>query len=229
MAVCVLMGAPAATPKRGLYSSPLMIHRGSYTVLYDVNNGVPAAVWWMLEYRHTQGKPRGGQSYFKSDPAIPKPRPKHTDYNNSGYQRGHMCPAADRRWSKAECRSTFIMSNCAPQTIAVNTGAWLEIENRTRYETRRTKQVAVACGSLFHSSVFITTASATIRIPSSYWKIVYRLHPDTLVSVFQVPNDTVFRCMDDCRITLDSLRHIVPDSILRMACSLPPRQYNPIF
>ena len=54
------------------------------------------------------------------------------DYKGSGYDRGHMCPSADMKWSPAAQRDCFYMSNICPQDRSLNSGAWSKLENACR-------------------------------------------------------------------------------------------------
>lgn len=70
---------------------------------------------------------------FQADPHLPKEkRTELEDYYRSGYDRGHICPSADRLCSKEANEQTYYLSNIHPQTSAFNTGVWLNMENRLR-------------------------------------------------------------------------------------------------
>lgn len=50
------------------------------------------------------------------------------DYSYSGYDRGHMAPAGDMKWSKKAMDESFFMTNMCPQAKTLNTGAWKRLE-----------------------------------------------------------------------------------------------------
>ena len=57
-----------------------------------------------------------GNSQFKEDPTVPDLyKAKLSDYLRSGYDRGHMAPAADCKNSQSAMDETFYLSNIAPQ------------------------------------------------------------------------------------------------------------------
>ena len=58
--------------------------------------------------------------------------PRHSDYTNSGYDRGHMAPNADFNDTYENALMTFFIANIWPQTPEVNRVEWLRTENRTR-------------------------------------------------------------------------------------------------
>ncbi len=75
----------------------------------------------------------GERDPFQADPALPaEVRTEDRDYNGTGYNRGHICPSADRLCSKEANEQTFYMSNIQPQLWGFNGGVWLNMENRLR-------------------------------------------------------------------------------------------------
>jgi DNA/RNA endonuclease G (NUC1) len=58
--------------------------------------------------------------------------PSHSDYSNSGYDRGHMAPNADFNDTYQNALMTFFIANIWPQTPEVNRIEWLKTENETR-------------------------------------------------------------------------------------------------
>lgn len=71
---------------------------------------------------------------FSADPDLPPGRRAELeDYRGSGYDRGHMAPAADMRWSVQAMEESFYLSNMAPQVgPGMNRGVWAEIESTIR-------------------------------------------------------------------------------------------------
>ncbi|MBR1768071.1 MAG: DNA/RNA non-specific endonuclease, partial [Prevotella sp.] len=50
----------------------------------------------------------------------------------SGYDHGHICPSADRQYSKEANRQTFFLTNMQPQRNVFNAGIWAEMEQQVR-------------------------------------------------------------------------------------------------
>lgn len=74
-----------------------------------------------------------GGDPFQEDTSIPAQyRTTLADYRGSGYDRGHICPSADRLYSKDVNEQTFYMSNMHPQINSFNTGVWATMENQLR-------------------------------------------------------------------------------------------------
>ena len=74
---------------------------------------------------------------FKPDPAVAN-SPTPDDYTNTGFDRGHMTPAADSS-NPTQMSDTFYMTNMTPQYPNVNRIAWKTLEEKVR--TMDTKTV----------------------------------------------------------------------------------------
>jgi len=89
---------------------------------------------------------------FKEEIQIPTHiRATKNDYKGSGYDRGHLCAAADSSSQKA-MEDSFFLSNIAPQTPAFNRGYWKKLENHVRDLTKQYRAVHVFSGPLYLSS-----------------------------------------------------------------------------
>lgn len=107
-------------------------------LVIEWNDELKAQRWTSYELYDMSGKgyQRGSRSRywpdgdpFQADTDIPTAyRTVLADYRNSGYDRGHICPSADRLWSKEANEQTFILSNIQPQLHLFNTGIWEQME-----------------------------------------------------------------------------------------------------
>jgi endonuclease G len=106
------------------------IHKGPHVIEYFLtkeraeNGGIrPSA-------RFTQDRDGGILQNLLSENGYSLPN--HSDYTNSGYDRGHMAPNADFNDTYENALKTFFIANIWPQTPAVNRVEWLRTENETR-------------------------------------------------------------------------------------------------
>jgi len=85
---------------------------------------------------------------FRPDGLLPLGfyRVRSIEYERTGFDRGHLCPSADRTSSREANDSTFLMTNVQPQLPSMNRGPWAELESYTRRLVRRGKQVYVVAG-----------------------------------------------------------------------------------
>ena len=97
----------------------IQLQRTGYTVSYNNFYKTPNWVAWELTRQETKGDEER-KNRFVPDPDLPEPRVEHADYTHSSYDRGHMAPAADMKWSKKAMEESFYMSNICPQNQKLN-------------------------------------------------------------------------------------------------------------
>jgi len=88
-----------------------ILYRAGYTTSYNSKSKTPNWVAWHLTERHTRGEARRNMQVFTEDSDIIGKRATNNDYYNSRYDRGHMCPAGDNKWSEEAMRQTFLFTN----------------------------------------------------------------------------------------------------------------------
>ncbi|MFM9952075.1 MAG: DNA/RNA non-specific endonuclease [Saprospiraceae bacterium] len=99
------------------------------------------------------------------------------NYVSSGFQRGHMAPAADFRWSPIANKASNILSNCAPQPSEMNEGLWakLEIGIRNYLEVRPdVEALMVVTGPVLKPSLSKLNGRkpGNVSIPDRFFKVV---------------------------------------------------------
>src|SRR5256714_4539252 len=146
-----------------------LIQRDQYALDYSDANGEPNWVSWDL----TSGDiGSSGRSSFLTDSTLPVGfyRVKTTDYTNSGYDRGHMCPSADRSITDADNAIVFYMSNVMPQTPDNNQGVWESFEYYCRSLANAGDEALITDAGSGYTGAFIPSGKAAI--PAYTWKIV---------------------------------------------------------
>lgn len=119
-----------------------LVTHNTFTLSYNKERGAANWVMWHLSKSDFPGKDRSDS--FAPDTLLPADwRIKPGDYLRSGYDRGHMCPSADRTDSDANNVETFLMSNIQPQTAKLNRQTWRFWKN---IRVRRSKR----SGSVYH-------------------------------------------------------------------------------
>src|SRR5690242_10116593 len=98
----------ASTPQNPFLPQTLpLIQREGYVLQYDGKTRHASWVYEQLTAASLEGSADRAECDFMEDPLIPKTlRATKEDYKGSGYDRGHLCPAADQRASKASMRNT---------------------------------------------------------------------------------------------------------------------------
>lgn len=140
-----------------------------YALGYQSSTGIPKWVSWSL----TSGDQGSGRydGNFITDTSLPAgmKRVTHADYTNSGYDRGHMCPNADRNITLADSKETFILTNIQPQKPDNNQGIWANFETYCRNLTNSTgREVLIMSGGYGSAG---TIGTNVVTVPTHNWKI----------------------------------------------------------
>ncbi len=111
-------------------------------------------------------------------------RSKLSDYRGSGYDRGHMAPAADFRYSAEAMSSSFLLSNMVPQYHNANAGVWSAIESFAREKAGSLGRVTVISGPIV--SINGETIGNGVCVPTHTFKVI--IEPSGQTTAFVVPN-----------------------------------------
>lgn len=119
----------------------------------------------------------GGKDPFQEDLSIPKEyRTTLADYQYTGYDRGHICPSADRLNSKDANEQTFYLSNMQPQVNGFNTGVWATMESqlRTVWNTSKYRDMLYVCkgGTIDKSSQIAGYAKNKLIVPKYFFAAI---------------------------------------------------------
>ena len=164
------------------------LDKGSYQVDYRPDLGIPSIVSWSVGRADLGSIKRSSNLRFKTDKDTPKPRVTSALYTHSGYQRGHMCPSADRTSSKVAMKQTFIMSNVCPMTTNINTGAWKRVEEKERLIAREKGQCHVIAASFFFPWDTAYIGGHRVAVPHAFFKILYGKNPPKVYGMFLIEN-----------------------------------------
>lgn len=159
-----------------------------YTVSYNLDWLIPNWVAYELTREETFGEcPR--EKKFSPDPIVSGTPVLHQDYSNSGFDRGHMVPAGDMKWSAQAMRESFYTTNICPQNRNNNAGDWKDLEELARSWARAYGSVYICCGPIV-SNEATTIGARGIVVPQAFYKVFLRLKNDgTWASIgFVMPN-----------------------------------------
>lgn len=147
----------------------MVIRHLGYTVSYNNFYKTPNWVAWELTRQETEGDEERTNK-FLPDPELPEPRVTTSDYTRSGYDRGHMAPAADMKWSEQAMRESFYMTNICPQFPALNRGGWKQLEDKVRDWAIRDSAIIVITGPVVGDAH--KTIAGDIAVPDAFFKVL---------------------------------------------------------
>lgn len=150
----------------------ILLERTGYTASYNPDKRQPNYVAWTLTAERTYGNSKREKQFYEDDQLLPDHRSLLSDYYNSGYSRGHMCPAADNKWSDQAMRESFLLSNICPQTQSLNGGDWEELEAWCRKYVRSNQvSLHIICGPIFTSQP-PTLKRKRLYVPDQFFKAI---------------------------------------------------------
>jgi endonuclease G len=142
---------------------------------------------------------------FMEDPKIATGSASLDDYRNSGYDRGHLAPAADLGWSMQSMEESFYMSNMSPQLPAFNRGIWGEAEAFTRKAAKENGSLFVVSGPIFSVNMK-TIGSNRVTVPERYYKILLDVRePELKALAFIIPNRDCSEELENFVVSIDDI------------------------
>ncbi len=165
-----------------------LLCRSGYALAHDDEKKAPAWVAQRMTPERLVNRVKRTDR-FTPDPDLPKgKRAELEDYRGSGYDRGHMAPAADMRWSPQAMAESFYLSNMAPQVgPGMNRGIWSEIESTIRQWVARRGELFIYTGPIFESGSLAKIGPNRVAVPTHFYKIVFDpVRVETIA--FVVPN-----------------------------------------
>ncbi len=187
------MGMPVVA---SLTADQILLVKPQYVVSYNSQRKVPNWVSWQLNSGWLGTVSRSSTFYADSQLPSGTPQAFNSDYDGTGYARGHMCPSADRSDTSANNQATFLLTNVVPQAPTLNNGPWKGLENEERQIAASGKTAFVIAGPIFGT----TTIGASVSVPVATWKVIVALDSltPTSASVTEatqviaviMPNDT---------------------------------------
>ena len=188
--------------------SETLLQRKAYTTSYNRQTRTPNWVAWTLTKDHTYGRLQRENERFEEDIDVSTPRATYQDYYNSRYDRGHMCPAGDNKWDQTALTESFLMTNICPQNHGLNKEDWNDLEMQCRTWARRFGEVTIVCGPLFEDaegSEPRTIGRNKVRVPTGFFKVVYRPEPEPHAVGFIFRNNGSSQPWRSCVTTVDEV------------------------
>ena len=178
-----------------------------FTVSFNKDNHTPNYVAWELLGSEIAYNVERNNNFWQ-DKEI-EGCPQYKDYSRSGYDRGHLCPAADQKWSEEAMNDCFVMANMCPQDHNLNAGAWNTLENKERQWAKRDSAIVIVAGPIYEESDKKRIGNIGVRVPSAFFKAFlapYLKEPRAIAFVY--PNMSSPGNMQDYAMSIDDLEEI---------------------
>ena len=126
--------------------------------------------------------------YFNQDKLVKTGSADWRNYKKSGYSRGHLLPAGDRKFSKEAYEDTFLTSNISPQKEDFNGGVWNRLEQKTRYWAEKYDELYVITGGVLTEGL-TTIGEEKVAVPDYFYKILLDYtQPEVKAIAFLIPH-----------------------------------------
>jgi endonuclease G len=204
----LLMGNPSGATDNPAKRDNFLMRKKYFALSYNNWNGTPNWVSWCLKEGDLGSAPR---AEFYRDPTLPKDFKEvmPSDYNGSGFDRGHMCPHGDRAGTQEASAATFAMTNIIPQSPHCNQRAWADLEDYCRDLVRKKHQTLYIIsgpqgqgGEGKEGPKEVIGHAEKVTVPAKCWKVVLalddgkgdaddvkRVNRDSRVFAVVMPND----------------------------------------
>lgn len=198
------LGNPSNAQNTADSTNNYLIEKPQYVCSYNRSKGISNWVSWHSE-RQWLG-PIQRQNYFHADLELPNYIPKTETYyyTNSGFDKGHLCPSADRTNNLATNYSTFAMTNIIPQAPNVNQHNWADLESYCRYLLFHGSELYIIAGQYGiggignNNGIYTKLYNGKVTVPSNIWKVIIalpngtndlnRINQNTQIIAVNIPN-----------------------------------------
>ena len=177
-----------------------------YTSSYNTSYGIPNWVAYELTRSEAASREAERTNKFQADPKVIGKSASNSDYKGSGYDKGHMAPAADMKWSKTVMEQSFYFTNICPQAPGLNRGAWKDLEEEIREWAIRDSALVIICGPLFTKEPIKYIPETHVAIPDAYFKVVCSPYTEEARAIaFVFPNNKASKHPREYVVTIDSV------------------------
>lgn len=180
-----------------------------FTVNYNPRHRIPNYVVWELTASEAAARTADRKNVSFAADADVEGCPVPADYRKSGYDRGHMAPAGDMRWSEKAMEQCHYMTNITPQVNSLNTGAWKKLEEATRRWAAADSAVIVVCGPVLTDRLSRSIGASEVTVPERFFKVIlapYARPPRAIGFIFG--NNNMPQSMQQAVRTVDQVEEI---------------------
>lgn len=197
----------------GKLSCPeIILQKDAYIVSYNIATFCPNYVAWHLTPDRVNGSHSRSSADFHPDESLEERyQVVKYDYSGSGFDRGHMCPAADNKDTREHMYESFAMTNICPQNRNLNAGAWQDLEEQCRRWALQYRDVYIACGPIFQNDTPNTIGvqdRMEIAVPDYFFKVVLVMGEKPKALGFIYPNTSGHKALKSYCVSVDSVEEM---------------------
>ena len=200
--------------------SDQIINHTAYTLKYSEKHEQASWVAYTLKSSHTTGSVSRTDD-FRVDYKVKTGTASLSDYKGSGYDRGHLAPAGDMKWSSTVMSESFYMSNMSPQLPGFNRGIWKKLESTVRNWAVDNGKIYIVTGPILTGN-YNTIGYNDVSVPSYYYKVILDYSEPEIKGIgFILPNKKSSQSLQSFAVTINEVEqrtgidfyHSLPDKI----------------
>lgn len=197
----------------------IIVQHTGYTLCYSEQDEQPYWVAYVLTADEVFSSNSERDDNFHEDPSIPTGSATLADYRGSGYDRGHMIPAADLKWSAQAMDDSFFLSNMSPQVGAFNRGIWADLESAVRTFAAQNQEICVVTGPVLTDGPYKTIGNNKVSVPNYYYKVILDYYGNEKKAIgFILPNEGSNKSLKSFAVSVDDVEKLTG---LDFFCKLP--------
>lgn len=184
-------------------TSKQIITHAFYTLSYIEK--FEQAEWVAYNLKNTKSNNRYKRPFFIQDPKVKTQSADWRNYKNTGYDKGHLCPAADMKFSETAFNDTFFTSNISPQLHSFNDGVWNRLEEKTRYWANKYNGIYVVTGGILKGNLK-TIGKEKVAVPDYFYKILLNHNNGKIKMIgFLVPHQDSKKALYEFVVSVDEI------------------------
>ena len=192
----------------GTPAADCVVDRAGYALGYSEEHEQAAWVMYRMTREETLTRAAVRTDDFREDPNIVTFSALPSDYSRSGYDRGHLAPAEDMKFSETTMRDSFYMSNMSPQKPDFNRGVWKKLEKEVRRFAYNEGSVFVITGPILERGLKKIGRANKVSVPRRFFKIVYDETPPRKMIAFVLPNEGSTQPLSSFVTTVDEVESL---------------------
>jgi len=182
-----------------------IVEHAYFTLSYNEKQEQPDWVAYKLTRADLKNARYKRKNNFRADPDVKTKSASLADYKGSGYDRGHLAPAADFTWTALGLDESFYMSNMSPQLPGFNRGIWKKLEAKVRSWAKQEGELFVVTGPIFGKNKK-TIGKNNVGIPSHYYKALLDISGNDVKGIaFVLPHEKSGSQLSTFAMSIDQL------------------------
>mgnify|MGYP002856782501 CR=1 FL=1 len=189
----------------------VILCKSAFIISYNVSTLCPNYVAWHLTKERIKGGVKRTDEFAEDLSLGEAVRVMSSDYYGSGYDSGHMCPAGDNKNDVRAMSESFLMTNICPQSHALNSGLWNDLENLCREWVRDYSDLYIVAGPIFDSESpkkIGNRKKMRIAVPDRFFKVILMMGREPKAIGFIVPNKPLSGDLRKYAVSVDKVEEI---------------------